>query len=345
MSSPTSTPSNGADQRSTAAPYAFPHVGNAPVDRALNSARGKVGPYVPAPWRGTPAVEQVRGVTISLTPLSVTPLSVDAVISPEMPPSYPTPAYFTPLGSQAQDDVVAPAFDLPAVVGETESVADDSSTPRVVSLEPVAPALPWIEAFLSSTPAMPMRAIDEPLEVPLDEPAASFTPPSTEAIVEEAVAAAEWPITAAAPEAPTPSDAWALDEAAEQMRALADELRDHEGIASESGEAARLFDETASPEPLPAWSDDDMIDIMPMQKERATVPSRVPTPAATSAIEPWADRARRPGDENSEAAARALELLARRVRDGEISLAGYEPRLGDAAALAAALAALLGVRR
>ena len=71
----------------------------------------------------------------------------------------------------------------------------------------------------------------------------------------------------------------------------------------------------------------------------------MPTPGSSSAIEPWADRARRAGDENAEAAARALELLARRVREGEISLAGYEPRLGDAAALAAALAALLGVRR
>jgi hypothetical protein len=345
MSSPTSTPSNGADPRSTAAPYAFPHTGNAPVDRALHSARGQVGPYVPAPWRGTPAVEPVRGVTITLTPLSVTPLSVEAVSAPEMPPSYPTPAYFTPLGSQAQDEVVAPEFDLSAIVGESERPADGSSTPPVVSLEPVAPALPWIEAFLSSTPAMPMRAIDEPLDEPVDEPTASFTPPSPEAIVDEARAATEWPMTAAEPEAPTPSDAWALDEAAEQMRALADELREHEGVASASSEAARLFDDTASPEPLPAWTDDDMIDIMPMQKERSAAPNRLPTPGAVSAIEPWADRARRPGDENAEAAARALELLARRVRDGEISLAGYEPRLGDAAALAAALAALLGVRR
>ena len=217
MSLPTSIPPNGADRHSTAAPYAFPRTGNASANRAFDSARVKVGPYVPEPWRGTPA----------------------------MPPSYPTPVYFTPLVSQGQDDVVASAM---------------------------------------------------------------------------------------------PSDAWALDEAAEQMRALADVLREPQGLTHDVGEAARLFDETASPDLLSAWSNDDM-------NERSVAPNRMPIPGAVSSIEPWADRARRSGDGNAETAARALEVLARRVRDGEVSLKGYEPRLGDAAALAAALAALLGVRR
>lgn len=333
MSTPASNPSSGADLRSTRTPYAFPHTGSAPGDRAPNPVRLKVGPYVPEPWRRTPALDAARAVT----PLSVTPLSVGAASAAEMPPSYPTPAYFTPLGSMAQDDFVTPAFDLPAILDETAGLVAVSPAEPSVSLPLETPSLPWIDAFLSSTPAMPMRAVDEP--------AASFTPPSAEAIVEEAVAATERTMTAPAPEAPTPSDAWALDEAAEKMRALADEMRDHESIAGASGEAARLFDASPSPEPLAAWSDDDMIDIMPLQKERSAAPSRTPTPGSNSAIEPWADRARRAGDESAEAAARALELLARRVRDGEISLAGYEPRLGDAAALAAALAALLGVRR
>jgi hypothetical protein len=46
----------------------------------------------------------------------------------------------------------------------------------------------------------------------------------------------------------------------------------------------------------------------------------------------------------SEMAARALEGLAARVRSGDLQVPGYAPELGDAAALAAALAALLGVR-
>ena len=47
----------------------------------------------------------------------------------------------------------------------------------------------------------------------------------------------------------------------------------------------------------------------------------------------------------SEAAAAALETLARRIRDGELPIPGYAPGMGDAAALAAALASLLGLRR
>jgi hypothetical protein len=333
MSTPPSTPSSSADLRATHAPYAFPQTASASAGRATNVARMQVGPYVPEPWRGKPALEGPRAVT----PLSVAAMPASETPASEMPPSYPTPAYFTPLGSPSQDDLVTPAFDMPGIIDETEGLAALSIVEPAASNEPEPHALPWIEAFLSSTPAMPMLAIDEP--------AVSFTPPSTEAIVEDALAASEWPLTEAASEAPTPSDAWALDEAADQMRALADELRDHEGIASGSGDAARLFDASPSPEPLPAWSDDDMIDIMPVPTERSASPNRAPTPVSARAIEPWADRARRAGDESAEAAARALELLARRVRDGEISLAGYEPRLGDAAALAAALAALLGVRR
>jgi hypothetical protein len=45
------------------------------------------------------------------------------------------------------------------------------------------------------------------------------------------------------------------------------------------------------------------------------------------------------------AAAAALEALARKVRVGELSLSGYVPGMSDEAALAATLAALLGLRR
>jgi hypothetical protein len=41
----------------------------------------------------------------------------------------------------------------------------------------------------------------------------------------------------------------------------------------------------------------------------------------------------------------ALEVVAKKIRAGEISSSGYEEGMGDAAALAAALAAVLGLRR
>lgn len=103
----------------------------------------------------------------------------------------------------------------------------------------------------------------------------------------------------------------------------------------------------AAPQDLPMWSDDDMMDIMPV---RASA-----TPDAEQAY----DDHRSPGGEGGrgserrdgevpaasrEAAARALEGLAGKVRGGELVLPGYASEMGDAAALAAALAALLGVR-
>ena len=112
MSLPTSIPPNGADRHSTAAPYAFPRTGNASANRAFDSARVKVGPYVPEPWRGTPAMDAERAVTPRAaaprfeTPRGMTPIVVETMAAPEMPPSYPTPVYFTPLVSQGQDDVV-----------------------------------------------------------------------------------------------------------------------------------------------------------------------------------------------------------------------------------------------
>jgi hypothetical protein len=361
MSTPGSNPYTGSVVRSSAAPYAIPQPRVVSDDRAPSSVEWYVGPYVPAPWRGTPSVAAVRAVTplsvtplsvtplsvtpLSVTPLSVTPLSVTPLSVIGMPPSYPTPAYFNALGSPLLDDVVETAFNMPVIVHATaEEAASAVSDPGELFAEPnetvmpEAVALPWIDAFLSTTPAIPMRSVDERV--------ASLTAPSTEAIVDEAAASVQWPPTANELEAPTPSDAWALDDAAEQLRALADELRERDGISIASSETDRVF-EGAPPPPslLPSWGDDDLIDIMPMQTDYSAALSRMPTPASFAPIAPWADRARQAGDESSEAAARALEVLARRVRDGELSLVGYEPRLGDAAALAAALAALLGVRR
>ena len=84
------------------------------------------------------------------------------------------------------------------------------------------------------------------------------------------------------------------------------------------------------------WGDEDLMDIMPVRRMRT---------AATEG-EPWADQARRQSETGgAEAAASVLESLARRVRDGELTLSGYSPDMGEPAALAAALAALLGVRR
>jgi hypothetical protein len=73
------------------------------------------------------------------------------------------------------------------------------------------------------------------------------------------------------------------------------------------------------------------MDVLPIQRARA-------------AETPPAARAPAPSGEDSEAAAAAeiIESIALRIRTGELSLPGYRPSMGDAAALAATLTALLG---
>ena len=114
---------------------------------------------------------------------------------------------------------------------------------------------------------------------------------------------------------------------------------------------------------LDAWSDDDMMDIMPVsiaESARDESPvSHAPVQPAADATPPsetnWAAQARerevqspsadrQGGAGQTEAAAQLLESLARRVREGELVLPGFNAEMGDAAALASALAALLGVR-
>ncbi|MDQ8168012.1 MAG: hypothetical protein P3B76_01565 [Gemmatimonadota bacterium] len=295
------------------APYASPLSTDARSARDGTGVSGKTGPYIPAPWRGRP--------------------SLDRQVAP-------------PLVDRADAEFRSPP-DL--ALGRA-----DFETARPQGI-PVAPAMPWIDAFLASTPAMPMRAIASP--TPLAEP--TIAPSVTSALSDTGFAeplATTWatPLSIAAAE--FPADDWPLDDAAQELEALAHDLYAHEATARRGLEPDGLFETAGPPEFLPAWSDDDLIDIMPRASARASgeaSPLQTGHSAASLApessarrtdIEPWADRARRSGDEGAEAAARALELLARRVRDGELSLTGYEPRLGDAAVLAAALAALLGAR-
>jgi hypothetical protein len=136
------------------------------------------------------------------------------------------------------------------------------------------------------------------------------------------------------------ADEWPMAEAGAMLESLTAELSPAPAAAeppveSEHPEPLSLAAPTI--EPMAAWSDDDIMDIMPVR------PSDAPSPTNDH----WAVQARREADGSSgtEAAAAVLEGLARRVREGELVLPGYSTEMGDAATLAAALAALLGVRR
>lgn len=128
---------------------------------------------------------------------------------------------------------------------------------------------------------------------------------------------------------------WPFHDAGERTTELTEELQGSVDAPGSFGVGSGQ----AVPSPLPMWGDDDLLDIMPPPSLRTGRPK----PAAQQRIEVGNDAAT--AREHSESAARALETLAQRVRSGELVVAGYAPELGDAAALAAALAALLGIRR
>lgn len=89
---------------------------------------------------------------------------------------------------------------------------------------------------------------------------------------------------------------------------------------------------------LPPWGADDLPDV-PSARSRnddSVLVGRQPDAAP--------QRAQPNPRGSAEAAAHALELLALRVRAGELVLPGYDPKAGDAGALVVALAALLGIR-
>ncbi|HYW32821.1 MAG TPA: hypothetical protein VE869_15080 [Gemmatimonas sp.] len=139
--------------------------------------------------------------------------------------------------------------------------------------------------------------------------------------------------TAARAGEPVRPDEWPFAEAGAETTELSAEFRPlgHE----------QLFADVPEPAPLPMWNDDDLMDIMPPPE--AVRPAEETPHWTMSAADASVEESLQ--GTSSESAARALETLAARVRSGELRVDGYAPELGDAAVLAAALAALLGIRR
>ena len=173
-------------------------------------------------------------------------------------------------------------------------------------------------------------------------------------------------------------DRWPLDEAVAEFRSLGARLEPLPPAVVDESDSTAIGDQNVtagsvdadgspmSP-PMSAWSDDDLLDIMPIRHSGRTPLSSAALPADG---ELWAERALKAQEDalsfgappasdlagaaheepplaeeaTAEQAAHALELLAQRVRAGELLLPGYDPRMGEPAALVAALAALLGVR-
>ena len=138
-----------------------------------------------------------------------------------------------------------------------------------------------------------------------------------------------------------PVEDWPFADAGAATAELTGELR--------TPEQSQQASEGPSAQSMQMWNDDDLLDIMPSPVELSASDAPWSPAAAVEAARLDASSSEREGatarTENNESAARALETLAGRVRSGELLLSGYAPDLGEAAVLAAALAALLGTRR
>ena len=263
------------------------------------------------------------------TPWSHTPDSPRATRTP-----YAGPAAAT---SDARADAAAtPQPYVPVELRTRPSLAATRSAPIVA---PQADELPWISEYLAApdvgvSPELP-RALSGELpgvlspnesgaaafleEPGRDQPSVAGSSANVEAVAE--ARADDWPFT----------------EAAAETSELSGDLP-----------APDLFADTfagdAAPEPLPMWNDDDMMDIMPVHSTHVASTDALFTTSDETQAAPHG-AAHDAHSQERESAARALEGLANRVRGGELALHGYASEMGDAAALAAALAALLGERR
>lgn len=389
--------------RAVVPPYAAPASSGATLQAA-----GSIGPFVPQPWRsafGAPAATAIAAVAETDTGAVSVAASATAEVASiasetegfqsgmEVPTRIPPyrPLRPTPIMTAAvRTPLYIPTVPTPvaeAAVAEVES----TESPIVHDAERVVPAsdmsdgqlvddgeLPWIDAYLASTPVVPVASVATPVaSSPIahlfdansdSETGADAAEETIETASAEAYPAASAGATTELPDAPSDdaaSDVWPLNDAMTEFRSLSAQL---ESAVKSMPTPDELFAVPSEPEPLAAWSDDDMMDIMPIRHSGKTPLS---SPSVLSEGELWSERARKAQDEahglramasseadapraeapgaasldaSAEEAAQALEVLARRVRAGELTLPGYDPRTGESAALVAALAAILGVR-
>lgn len=225
---------------------------------------------------------------------------------PFIPPTYaPRRAASTPSPSDFSYDL-ASSDEMPLSEAASEQTGDHfASASEAESIE----SLPWIEAFAADE-------ADAAVEVDTGH----------EVDAGEAMSADE--------ELSTQADTWAIDDATVSISHLAEDLTAASGITPPAP-----ANEVHSP-----WKDDEAwMDIMPALPNSGSSDPAMDTSWARAFAEPPAPMLPPPlpvGD--AQAAAASLEAVARRLRSGELRVPGFHAEAGDAAALAATLASLLG---
>jgi hypothetical protein len=296
----------------TPRPYAGPTAASA---AALELARGLLdatanGPYVPAAWRSADAA-----------PARVA----------ELTPSTP----------------------MVAVAAEAAAVHVEPQVAEPVVTEPVTTDVQTTISMMAIEDASTTVVADEVSDVVADEVALDVT---VEELVQQ-VHVEEPVVSAAASDvsSETADDTWPLDEATPDFERLSQQIDASHGpevlaTPPQPAPAVPLGQSLPATPAMAPWSDEEFMDIMPVRRAMRTPMSS----AAVDQSSQWAERARAAqvardaaqdaGVGRASEAAEALEMLARRVRSGELAVPEFDGRNGESAALVAALAAVLGVR-
>ncbi len=234
-------------------------------------------------------------------------------------------------------------FASEAVEGISAGPADEDSAEFAdeFTVDSSDDALPWIEAF----------AVDPEVTEFADPQATAFEHHAMLAAFDEEGRDGAHPEISdesalsnldessdAPPVLDSEDDTWVMNEASADIGQLADEL-----IAVSAEASSNAPPATAAEPHLPWQEDEAWMDIMPALPNSGGRDVAAETAWARAFGEPPAPLPPPPlptGD--AQAAAASLELIARRLRAGDLSVPGFHASRGDAAALAAALAALLG---
>ncbi|MES2522186.1 MAG: hypothetical protein V4617_05765 [Gemmatimonadota bacterium] len=291
----------------TKPPYAGPAAPASRETDGLVAAHARA-PYVPQPWRSRPEQARPESSERAFATAPMMPLAHS------MDTQAATPVLGSEYSSAAED---GSAQDRSAQ--DRSAQATSAHDASAFYTPPFLDSLPPISEFLHSRE---LDAVDAAMDASVAGDTGAGVDPGE---------AEDAPYTAPA-ELRRPDD-WPFSDAGAETTELSAEFR--------ASSHEQLFADVPEPSPLPMWNDDDLMDIMP-PPEAARPAEESPhwtLTAADASIEASLQGS------NSESAARALETLAARVRSGELRVEGYAPELGDAAALAAALAALLGIRR
>lgn len=363
------SPQVASAPRPAIAPYVAPAKRSEP-----ELAVARVGPFVPRPWR--------MAIEAPVQRVADTPAAA-VVAQPATPPAgMIVPASIPPYRPVRPTPIASPAMRTPLYIPSVPTPNGEAALAAAGTSEPaLAEELPWIDAFLAATPAAAVPAVEAEIAAPVDEVADQVVEATTAlGAALEVMEVAEVPAAAAAAVGmPTETDEWPLEEAAAEFHELRERMGAGEPQPASAASTAEPREtgpaESPAPTPLAPWSDDDLLDIMPIRHSGQTPLS---SEAVVSDGELWAERARRAHEEvtvframttppptrdggpsaiapdehsevsadaaSAEEAAHALEVLARRVRAGELALPSYDPRMGEPGALVAALAALLGAR-